>query len=488
MPFDTLTAVMELDSSSIQSGLKSMMTSIHKTITDPQSGKLDMSKFFDSNLNSINWTSIIGKLFSPANLIAFFSAMATTGIIQMAQQQSLTATTQGTTGLTGVQAGNISAEAVQTFRSLGTSVGSLQDVQTAITQFTALTGSVSQAQQITQALGQAVETTGTTLSAVLPNLVTFLQNAGISSEPAIVTIIDNLMQSVQASGGLESMGTIAQQLSDFGTAAQAAKSPLSAISQQIVAFGGEIKDLGVEQATANQDLLNQALEGTQTGLLTSGKSKQAFDVIFNTQGPVTAMDLIASRVKTLTPNMNALVASSLGLPESAVVGAQAFLTVQGAIAAAAKTANTSMGPALADINKQWNTTDDLTRDMGKALALLETAFMNTDAVVKTINSDLKTSGMTTTEFGPNVNGNAIEDALIQLMQTSSTNPSLKASPTTVNQTITINGASAASTGQAVGSATSALNNMIHGQSSNAGTATKNSTTGGLTLYGFNFLQ
>ena len=475
--FESLQLLVDLDASGLERKINTTVTSITGAFSKFE--KLDFNSLF-KQMDNINWTSIVGKLFSPANLIAFFSAMSAAGIIQAIQSQQQTATTQGTTGETSGQAGATTGASVQEFRTLGTSVGSLQDVNNAVTTFTALTGSITDAQQITDALGKAAETTGTTIGAVLPNLLTFLQNAGINTEPAIVTVIDNLLQSTQASGGLEGMGQIAGQLADFGTAAQAAKSPLSAISQQIVAFGAQIKDVGVAQATANQDELNQSLEGTENGLLVSGMTKQAFDNFFNTKGPVTAMDEIATHIKNVSPDMDALITSAFNLSENATVGASAFLAVQGAIDVAAKTANTKLGPALSDINKQWDATDTVTRDIGKTIATFETLFMNADA--GTLNSDLsKTSGITTTEFAPGVPANAILDALNSLSANSSPNPTLHQTPsaTTVspsnsaNLTLTFKGLPS---GVTVGATSSSQQNGVNGLQSGAGVPSSNNIT------------
>jgi hypothetical protein len=169
------------------------------------------------------------------------------------------------------------------------------------------------------------------------------------------------------------------------------------------------------------------------------------------------MSKIATTVSGLTPNMSALVGQALGLSESAIVGASAFLLVKQSIAQVANEANTSMGPAIADINTQWKATDDISRDIGKSIAYLETAFMNANTSASTFASTMQNVG-STIQFAPGVNGNALTNALLQLStQTSNTNPPLNsniANSSKIEVTVTATPGTQAS----VTSSSAALNN------------------------------
>jgi hypothetical protein len=364
--FDSLQLLVDLDASGLETKINSTVTSITDALGKFEN--LDFSKLM-SSLDSVNWTSIVGKLFSPANLIAFFSALAATGVIAgMAAQQAgaTAATTAGlTTGLTGVGVGStITTDALTAQNTLGGLAGSTTDVASALADMTAYIsnfgGTATDATTIITAMGQALAATGGNFSTAFAPLMQLIQNSGAETPAQIEELISNVMSSSQASGGTLSMADVASQTSDFALAAQKAHVSFDGINTSIVTFGKEA-NINLSGAQADMKLLTSEVNGSTSGVEAMAQQGTNFNTVvsgLNTNASKVFSDMNTALAKMPIPMLDTL-AGALGIPTPAAQAAVQLAKWGPAIDIATASMVTLSGPtALAKINTQFQ--DSLT--------------------------------------------------------------------------------------------------------------------------------
>src|SRR5579859_7430671 len=167
----------------IDNATKTLNQSFEKALKDVQTGKIDINKLFNKNFySSINWTSIISKLFSPANLLAFFSAMAATGIVAAAAEQgAFSGGAQGGTpaglGLTPTQRTDVTDAARTIANQTGVSTASIITAIEAL--LPALGDNVQAAENLAASLAMSPGITSENIAATAGQFGGTLQTLGI---------------------------------------------------------------------------------------------------------------------------------------------------------------------------------------------------------------------------------------------------------------------------------------------------------------------
>jgi len=324
--FDTLKAVMELDSTGIESGLKTTMSKIQKIISDPKTGKLDMKKLFDANFNSLNWTTIIGKLFTPANLIAFFSAMAATGIVAAATQQQAAATgTPAGAALTPTQQSGVTAAAQAIANTTGQGTN---DVTTAIeTLLPALGDNVQAAQTLAGQIAKVAASEGVSTTSVAQSFAPLLQSLGITDLGDATTLLTSFDNAAVQSG--QTVSTLIDSWQPFVAQIKEAKLSQKGLNDVVQQFGASVEGAGLTGATAAFQLLFDSITPTANQMAFSnlaGGAKKLKQQVADGQTSG-ALDAIGGAINSMATSGNLnLINSEFGVNATAIAAVTGNLT------------------------------------------------------------------------------------------------------------------------------------------------------------------
>jgi hypothetical protein len=334
---DPLEVGVILEYSQIKSQLSSLAEGFSDFLKEAEKQKIDASKLLNwEGMSSMNWSPIVSKLFSPANLIAFFSAMAATGIISALQLQAAGQAAAGVAGLTqtgGAAAGPIvTAGTTQILNQIGTLAGGTSDVANAFAQILGYVqqfgGTTQDAVTLTTQLGEALKTTGGVFSSSFDaDFIKYLQNIGATTTGQIEQVIANLEASKQASDGqLASIDDVIQKTNDFVRASIIAGSTFSSVNEAIVRFGNE----SAANSETAQSMLAVATEIAQGNLIVSGElgisQKNFINLLNGPGGANAAWDTMEQKITALP--INKTVADALGIPLAALQGALGFVTMK----------------------------------------------------------------------------------------------------------------------------------------------------------------
>jgi hypothetical protein len=264
---DTLQLLVDLDSSGLESKINSTVSSVTKAFEKFEG--LDFNKLL-SGLDSVNWTSIVGKLFSPANLIAFFSAMAATGIIASIQQQATIGGAPGTGELTGGAGGSTAAGIISAAQQIADTTGqSTTDIETAIESLIpALGDNVDAANSLGLQIAEVANASGTTASTVAAIFAPFLQVLGVTDLKDASSILQSLGNSAaQANTPIQDL---IQSYSAFAPEVKIANLNQAGLNNTMQQFGASVEGAGLPGATAAFQTLFDVLTGANEGAVALG--------------------------------------------------------------------------------------------------------------------------------------------------------------------------------------------------------------------------
>ena len=338
---DTLQILLDLNYTGLQQKIAGALGGIEKTFKSIDT-EFDWSKTMNASyFNSINWTSLISKLFTPANLVAFFSAMAATGVIAGLTAQAAGTNAAASAGLDtgGASAGPaITSGALTAQDTLGGLVGSTSDVATALAKMTAYVeqfgGSATDAVSITTELGEALKATGGTFSQAFDtSLIQLLQNSGATTPDQIEQLISNVMSSSQASGGNLSMSDVVTQSQQLAINATKAGVGFDALNTLIVNFGASAK-VSLQGAQDDMTVWTTALSGSESGITALA------DLGFGTMGNLvsglntnvtTTTDAINKKLSSMSQATAGAMAAAFGLPPDIAAATSPLVTMKGSI-------------------------------------------------------------------------------------------------------------------------------------------------------------
>ena len=356
--FDTLTILLDLDYAGLQTKLTAAVNGVFEAIT-----KLNLQKVkWDDIINmqgfgSINWSELMTKLFSPANLVLMFSALAAVGITSALQQQQIALTTGGGTTLTPNQMTQGGQAALGVLENLGLGVSNLQQINSLLDTFFAQfsSGNAQTAESLTTNLAAAITRTGGSLSTFDVGGFESLLGALNATDPSQVNdITDALMNAAKNSEGLMNMSTAVQQLQGPITTMAAAGIPFTDLLKSIVLYGSMIgSGMGVSQA---QDLFSSFAEAlnnpiSKIALLTGGTAH--WQEIVKSKGPKEAIIEFADAIKNYATKDGAgLAGEILGVSQNTIAASKNMDTYKSKLK---DTANVGKS-AVSDINKQISQT------------------------------------------------------------------------------------------------------------------------------------
>jgi hypothetical protein len=322
---ETLELLIDLNSSGIEKKVSGLLSSVNSTFQQFSSGKFDWSKYTDG-LGSVNWTSVIGKLFTPANLITFFSAMAATGIVAAATQQQAAAT--GTPAGAGLTAGQQSGVITASQGIANTTGQSTDDNTVAIeTLLPALGDNVTAAQALAQQVAEVAASEGVSTTSVAQSLAPLLQSLGISDLSDAEALLTSFANSAVQSG--TNISTLIDAWSQFAPQVKEANISQTALNNAVQQFGASVEGAGLPGATAAFQLLFDSITPTANQLAFStlaggaGKLKAAIA----DGSTATALNDIAGAIKTMAVGGNlALLNTEFGVNATAIAAVIGQLT------------------------------------------------------------------------------------------------------------------------------------------------------------------
>ena len=322
MPFETLEILLDVNSSALENKFTSVFKFIETNVTDINGKKIDWGSFMNTeSLNSINWSALVSKVFSPANLVTFFAAMAAMGITSMMQIQQAASSAGGAAGMTASQISGLGGESQKILANIGSEAGGIKETTSAMSLFFSLLGNLPDASAATTQLGEALAATGGKFTDVMPQLIDFLHNIGASDLTDVQRVIGSLTKGVQLSGGNQSMSAILENLADFGVTAGRVDIPLNSVLKTITAFGSATKVMGVSQAKADFDALTTGLNGTNIILQGTSANQTALIKAMTDSGPKDAMSKLSKAISSeLNVSQMMAIESQLGLNEKMILG------------------------------------------------------------------------------------------------------------------------------------------------------------------------
>jgi hypothetical protein len=312
--------------------------------------KIDLASMISTEgFDSINWTPIIGKLFSPANLITFFTAMAAFGITSaiVAANQNEASTNAVTSTTTNPTSSSITANqtATQQVTSvIGTLAGPTSEVSEMIAELEGYGETTQQAITTTTQLGEALKLTGGQFSETFNSaFIQYLQNAGATTSDQIDQVTTSLLQASQASDGLLSMNQIVTDTQAFALAASTAGTGLKGILQSVLDYAAQSK-VNFAAAKSNLDTMTTALQGTNSTLnAIVGFPKQlANSLNTDAAGAWTGME---TKIESIADNqIPGVTLSMVGFNNTAELGEKKILAQTVAIDKVANSLNGVSGP------------------------------------------------------------------------------------------------------------------------------------------------
>jgi hypothetical protein len=322
---ETLELLIDLNSSGIEKKVSGLLSSVNSTFQQFSSGKFDWSKYTDG-LGSVNWTSVIGKLFTPANLITFFSAMAATGIVAAATQQQAAAT--GTPAGAGLTAGQQSGVITASQNIADTTGQSTDDNTVAIeTLLPALGDNVTAAQALAQQVAEVAASEGVSTTSVAQSLAPLLQSLGISDLGDAETLLTSFANSAVQSG--TGISTLIGAWSQFAPEVKEANISQSALNTAVQQFGASVEGAGLPGATSAFQLLFDSITPTANQLAFStlaGGAEKLKAAVADGQTS-TALNDIGGAVKSMAVGGNlTLLNTEFGVNATAIAAVIGQLT------------------------------------------------------------------------------------------------------------------------------------------------------------------
>ncbi|MHB8483869.1 MAG: hypothetical protein ACYDBV_14245, partial [Nitrospiria bacterium] len=241
--------------SKIEGGVNTIESAFKKVDKEFNWNKIMNANYF----KSINWNSLVSMMFTPANLITFFSAMSAFGIISSINQQNVGAAAGGATGNTSPSDISLfGSQAMSVASKIGTLAGSQADIGLAIAQtfnyISQYGGSISDAVDIVTRLGKSLEVTGGKFSDATAPILAFLGAAGMTNVADINNIVGSIMELSQATGDTTSMGSAATSMEQFGLQAKQGGLNAAGIVSNIQEAGSVAKSLGGNFSDALKEL------------------------------------------------------------------------------------------------------------------------------------------------------------------------------------------------------------------------------------------
>jgi hypothetical protein len=262
--FETLKILIRADSSGLQRDIQSATSFIgdglSKALKDVKTGKIDMSKLFNQNFYSnLNWTSIISKLFSPANLLAFFSAMAAVGVVTAATEQAAVGSSPSTGNLPGGATGTASQAIIDAAQTIADQTGqSSTDIITTIEELLpALGNNVTAAEQLADQVAMAANASGTSASSVASQFAPLLQSLGITDVSDATTLLTSFANAAAQSN--TPVQTLIQDWQQFAPLVAQANIGQTGLNNAVQQFGASVEGSGIQAATSVYSALFQAL-------------------------------------------------------------------------------------------------------------------------------------------------------------------------------------------------------------------------------------
>ena len=322
---ETLELLIDLNSSGIEKKVSGLLSSVNSTFQQFSSGKFDWSKYTDG-LGSVNWTSVIGKLFTPANLITFFSAMAATGIVAAATQQQAAAT--GTPAGAGLTAGQQSGVITASQGIANTTGQSTDDNTVAIeTLLPALGDNVTAAQTLAQQIAEVAASEGVSSTSVAQSFAPLLQTLGISDLGDAEALLTSFANSAVQSG--TNISTLISAWSQFAPEVKEANISQTALNTAVQQFGASVEGAGLPGATSAFQLLFDSITPTANQLAFSvlaGGAEKLKAAVADGQTS-TALNDIGGAVKSMAVGGNlALLNTEFGVNATAIAAVTGQLT------------------------------------------------------------------------------------------------------------------------------------------------------------------
>jgi len=379
---ESLEAVISLDARGFQQQLSSTAGVIKGVFDDINKQKLDFSKIASEGVFSTNWTPILSKLFSTANLISFFSAMAATGIITAVHTQADVKKTEGQvkvpTSVEGSDFGGAAIDIINAIPGLDASVG---DVVDALARMSQITGNFDDAQSTVLALGQAAFITKTKISDLIMPLIQFLGSAGAKTKDDIIITIDNLKTSSQLAG--ITMTDMVSQLDEFVTTASSMHVGIDGINKAIVDFGSWSEKGHLSEAKGLLDQMTTNLTDMEASIKTSGVNSDEFAKLLE-KGPNSVLEKMLDRSKSISASLDtSMLHAVLGVNAAYVLGLKHFDENKQQILNNSKLIKTDLNSAVNDLNansKKVLSTWDLIKGVVTAITLSLSTFKGSAAL------------------------------------------------------------------------------------------------------------
>lgn len=484
--FETLDILIKADYTGLKSGIESSLSFIEKSFSNIKTGKIDLSKVISADFfTGINWTSLIGKLFSPANLVAFFSAMAAMGITTAISQQAATTTTPVGAGLTPAQRTDLTDVANQIATQTGQSA---DDIITAIEQLIpALGGNVDAAKKLGLQMAEVAATTGESLPSLAGAFAPLLQTLGISDLGSATTLLTSFDNAAIQSG--QTVDTLVKAFQQFAPMVKASGLSIDGINHSIQQFGASVQGAGLEGATAAFNTFFQVLSRANDGAIALGGVAGGVGKLKNEveSGNVSqALNNISDAVSNLTQKGQLSLlgpqfsTSAEGL--AAMIGQLTAYPIQTQETITQRFNDTDT--ALREFNKTYNEFKALTSVVVGAplLAFLTSVLQLLNAIMDPLDTFKSFLSLFQDTLSPNGGSNAVSTPQLApnvsplwsafTVPGTSLNKSNAGGSNMSNMTISqffyVSGSSS-SVSQTISSATSSLQNLVNGHTSGAGT-------------------
>lgn len=253
--FETLEILLDLNYSGLQRKIESSVGGIEKAFKKIDK-EFDWGKIMNANyFKSVNWTSLIGMLFTPANLITFFAAMGALGLTTaMGLQSQVTTSPVGAT-LSDSDRQIFTDAAKSIAQSTGQSSSDVVDAMSAL--FPAMGDNVDATVKLTQLLAEAAAATGQNVKDVGQPFAGLLQTLGVSDLGTASDLLTAITNGANQAG--ISVQSFIQAFGQFAPEVANAHLSVSGLIDVFRQFGASIQGAGLQGATEAFNTLFKSL-------------------------------------------------------------------------------------------------------------------------------------------------------------------------------------------------------------------------------------
>ena len=317
---------MNLNYTGLQSKIEGSLNSIEQAFKSVDT-KFDWSKLMNTNyFKTINWTSLLGYLFTPANLISFFAAMGALGLTTGMQLQTATTTTPvgATLSTTDRQL------FTDTAKTIASSTGqSSTDIVTAMEAlYPALGDNAQSTMQLVQLLAQSAAATGQNVAQIGTPFAGLLQTLGITDLGTASDLLTALTNGASQAG--VSIQDFIGQFQAFAPEVKNANLSTQGLVDTVRQFGASWEGAGVQGATEAFNALFKSLTSSDSSAIAlanmSGGVAHLKSLIEDGK-TASALGAIGTSVKTLAQGgQMSMLASEFGINAAGLAAFNGNLT------------------------------------------------------------------------------------------------------------------------------------------------------------------